>query len=243
VAAWALEGGYQQFINRLRDPATRARVVDAIRGGSSVGRFGGPGGILIRGSGKRLDEISREMGVEPAEAVVRLFEQSPRNSPIAIYFSLSEEDMKLALKQPWVSLGSDSGAVVGAMRNRGAHPRAYGTFSRVLGKYVRDEKLMTLEEAIRKMTSLAASRANLRDRGVLKEGMRADVTVFDPVAVRDVSTYEDPHHFSEGVSDVLVNGVAVLRDGKMTGKLPGRMLRDATSGTVVESEAAQGTRK
>ena len=243
VAAWALEGGYEQFINRLRDPATRARVVDAIRGGSSVGRFGGPSGILIRGSGKRLDEVARDMGVEPAEAVVRLFEESPRVSPIAIYFSLSEDDMKYALKQPWVSLGSDSGAVVGAMRDRGAHPRAYGTFSRVLGKYVREERLLTLEEAIRKMTSLAASRANLRDRGILREGMKADLVVFDPLTVRDVSTYEDPHHFSEGVSDVFVNGVAVLSGGTMTGKLPGRMLRSATSGTVVESETAQGTRK
>lgn len=243
VQAWALEGGYEQFINRLKDPPTRARVVDAVRGSASVSRFGGPAGILIRGSGKRLDEIAREMGVEPAEAVVRLFEQSPRNSPIAIYFSLSEDDMKYALKQPWVSLGSDSGAVVGPMRNRGAHPRAYGTFARVLGKYVRDEKLMTLEEAIRKMTSLAASRANLRDRGILREGLKADVAVFDPRIVRDVSTYEDPHHFSEGVSDVFVNGTAVLSGGKMTGKLPGRMLRNAIDGTVVESGTGQGTQK
>jgi N-acyl-D-aspartate/D-glutamate deacylase len=133
--------------------------------------------------------------------------------------------MKTVLVQPWVAFGSDSGAVVGEMRNSGAHPRAYATFSRVLAKYVREEKLLTLEEAVRKMTSLAASRAGLRDRGILRAGMKADIVVFDPQKVQDRSTYEDPHHFSEGVSQVIVNGKAVLRDGKMTGVLGGRVLR------------------
>ena len=135
--------------------------------------------------------------------------------------------MKTALVQPWVAFGSDSGAVVGEMRNSGAHPRAYATFSRVLSQYVREEKLLTLEEAVRKMTSLAASRAGFTDRGVIKVGMKADLAVFDPAKVRDRSTYEDPHHFSEGVSHVLVNGTSVLRDGKMTGALPGRVLRNS----------------
>lgn len=222
VPAWALEGGYEQFLARVRSGQSRARIAAALRGGRVAGA--GASTILVRGTGKRLDALAREMGVEPAEAVLRLFEASPRSSPVAIFFSLSEEDMKLALKQPWVAVGSDSGAVVGAMRNRGAHPRAYGTFSRIL-RYVREENLLPLEEAIRKFTSLAAERAFLRDRGTLAPGTKADVVVFDPETVRDVSTYEDPHHFSEGVRDVMVNGEFVLRDGKMTGKLPGRMLK------------------
>jgi N-acyl-D-aspartate/D-glutamate deacylase len=111
------------------------------------------------------------------------------------------------------------------MREAGAHPRAYGTFPRILGHYVRDVHLFTLEEAVRKMTSLAASRAHFTDRGILRAGMKADVVVFDPATIRDASTYEDPHHFSEGISDVIVNGRSVLRDGKMTGVLPGRVLR------------------
>ena len=225
VPAWALEGGYERFISRLGEPDARAKIAAALRGG----RFAGAGAstVLVRGTGKRLDALAKEQGVEPAEAALRLFEASPRSSPVAIFFSLSEEDMKLALKQPWVAVGSDSGAVVGAMRNRGAHPRAYGTFSRIL-RYVREENLMPLEEAIRKFTSLAAERAFLGDRGTLAAGMKADIVVFDPKTVRDVSTYEDPHHFSEGVRDVIVNGEFVLRDGAMTGKLPGRVLRPSS---------------
>jgi N-acyl-D-aspartate/D-glutamate deacylase len=129
------------------------------------------------------------------------------------------------MKQPWVAVGSDSGTVVGTMAQYGAHPRAYGTFPRILGHYVRDEHLFPLEEAVRKMTSLAASRAGFADRGVLTPGRRADVVVFDPQTIRDVSTYEDPHHFSEGITSMIVNGTPVLQDGKMTDKLPGRVLR------------------
>jgi N-acyl-D-amino-acid deacylase len=113
------------------------------------------------------------------------------------------------------------------MAQVGAHPRAYGTFPRILGHYVRDEHLFTLEEAVRKMTSLAASRAGFTDRGLLAPGKKADVVVFDPQVIRDVSTYEDPHHFSVGISNVIVNGTLVLRDGKMTAQLPGRVLRRA----------------
>jgi N-acyl-D-amino-acid deacylase len=223
VPAWALEGGYTPFRTRLRDQATRARVVAALREGRLAGS--GAQSITIRGNpAQRLDQLAARSGVEPAEAVVRLFESS-ETAPVAIFHSLSEEDMKVALVQPWVAFGSDSGAVVEAMRSRGAHPRAYATFSRVLSQYVREEKLLTLEEAVRKMTSLAAARAGLTDRGLLREGMKADVVVFDPARVRDVSTYDDPHHFSEGVSHVVVNGKPVLRDGAMTGVLPGRVLR------------------
>jgi N-acyl-D-amino-acid deacylase len=223
VPAWALEGGYLPFVQRLRESATRARIAGELRAGRLSN--GGASSIVVRGNpSKRLDAIAKEMNVDAAEAVLRLFEATDR-SPIAIFFSLSEEDMKTVLVQPWVAFGSDSGAVVGEMRDTGAHPRAYATFSRVLAKYVRDEKLLTLEEAIRKMTSLAASRAGLRDRGILRAGMKADVVVFDPRKVQDRSTYGDPHHFSEGMSEVIVNGKSVLRDGKMTGELPGRVLR------------------
>jgi dihydroorotase/N-acyl-D-amino-acid deacylase len=228
VPAWALDGGYLKFVERLKDPATRARIASEIRVGDGSG-------ILVRNlprapqpmlqyERKRLDAIAKAMNATPAEAALRLFEVS-NSSPIAIFFGLTEEDLQTAMKQPWVAVGSDSGAVVGAMKDVGAHPRAYGTFPRILGHYVRDVHLFPLEEAVRKMTSLAASRAGFKDRGVLKEGMKADVVVFDPAAIRDVSTYEDPHHFSEGISYVIVNGTPVLSNAKMTGALPGRVLR------------------
>jgi N-acyl-D-amino-acid deacylase len=227
VPAWALDGGYLAFVARLKDPATRARIAGALR-------IGDPNGILIRNvpgetplkmyERKRVSEIAAAMKTDPAEAVLRIFEAS-NSSPIAIYFGLREEDLQLAMKQPWTAVGSDSGAVVGAMKNVGAHPRAYGTFPRILGHYVRDVHLFSLEEAVRKMTSLAASRVPFADRGTLRPGMRADVVVFDPKTIRDVSTYEDPHHYSEGISSVIVNGVPVLMNGTMTSALPGRVLR------------------
>ena len=224
VPAWALEGGYLKLVSRVRDPATRTKIAAELREGRLRGN--GATTIAIRGNpSKRLDALAKEMGVDPAEAVLRLFESNAK-SPIAIFFSLSEDDMKIALVQPWVAFGSDSGSVPPSMRDAGAHPRAYATFSRVLAKYVREEKLLTLEEAVRKMTSLAASRAHLADRGILRAGMKADIAVFDPQRVRDVSTYEDPHHYSEGVRHVLVNGTPALRDGAMTKALPGRMLRN-----------------
>jgi dihydroorotase/N-acyl-D-amino-acid deacylase len=229
VPAWAQEKGYLAFVASLKDPAMRARVAQNLR-------IADANGILVRNlpnapadakqkfERKRLDEIAHVMNTTPQEAVLRLFELSSA-SPIAIYFGLREDDMRYALKQPWVAVGSDSGAVVGAMREAGAHPRAYGTFPRILGYYARDQHLFTLEEAVRKMTSLAASRAGFKDRGLLRMGMKADVVVFDPKTIRDVSTYEDPHHFSEGISNVLVNGTPVLRDNAMTAALPGRVLR------------------
>jgi len=231
VPAWALEKGYLPLVASLKDPATRARVAEGLRIGDANGILvrnlpNGPPEMKQRLERKRLDEIARILNTTPQEAVLRLFEMSSA-SPIAIYFGLREEDMRYALKQPWVAVGSDSGAVVGAMRDAGAHPRAYGTFPRILGYYARDQHLFTLEEAVRKMTSLAASRAGFRDRGLLRKGMKADVVVFDPKTIRDVSTYEDPHHYSEGISNVIVNGTPVLRDGQMTTALPGKVLRGA----------------
>ena len=233
VPDWALEGGYDAFRRRLADPVTRKRISAELASTSFFKRVGGADGILIRRipnpafasyERKRLTQIAREMETEPAEAALRLFEAS-ESSPTAIYFSLSEDDVKVALRQKWTAICSDSGAVVGVLRNSGAHPRAYGSFPRVLGHYVRDEALFPLEEGVRKMTSLPATIAGFRDRGVLKAGMKADLVVFDAAEIRDLSTYEDPHQFSAGISDVIVNGVAVLRNGVMTGKLPGRVLR------------------
>jgi len=229
VPAWALEKGYLAFVASLKDPATRARVAENLRIGDANGILvrnlpNGPAEMKQKLERKRLDEIARILNTTPQEAVLRMFELST-SSPIAIYFGLREDDLRYAMKQPWVAVGSDSGAVVGAMRDFGAHPRAYGTFPRILGYYARDEHLFTLEEAVRKMTSLAASRAGFKDRGLLRKGMKADVVVFDPKTIRDVSTYEDPHHFSEGISNVIVNGGIVLRDGTMTGALPGRIMR------------------
>jgi N-acyl-D-amino-acid deacylase len=228
VPASALEGGYLQFVARLKDPAARSRIAADLHVGDGsailIRNLPQAGGTLKQYERKRLDAIARSMGVAPAEAALRLFEGS-NSSPIAIFFGLSEEDLQYAMKQPWVSVGSDSGAVVGAMREVGAHPRAYGTFPRILGHYVRDVKLFTLEEAVRKMTSQAAARARLSDRGVIAAGKKADVVIFDPERIRDVSTYEDPHHFSEGIRWVIVNGVAVLAEGGMTAELPGRVLR------------------
>jgi N-acyl-D-amino-acid deacylase len=218
--AWAQEGGYAQFLSRLKDPASRKKILDEMRAGRLRGA--GASSVLVRGPNKRLDAIARDMKTDPAEAAARLFEQQT-SSPIAIFFSQSEDDMKIALKQPWVAVCSDSGAVV--TRDNGAHPRAFGTFPRILAVYVREQKLITLEEAIRKMTSLAASRAFLGDRGILRTGMKADITIFDANTIRDVSTYEDPFHFAEGVQHVIVNGTPIVRDGKMTGALPGRMLK------------------
>ncbi|MHB8999640.1 MAG: N-acyl-D-amino-acid deacylase family protein, partial [Thermoanaerobaculia bacterium] len=233
VPDWALEGGWQAFLARMKDPATRERIATESWASSFVRRERRPEDVLItrvaspemkQFEKKRLDEIARMMDVAPIEAMLRLLESNPY-SPSAIFFMMNEEDVKTALRASWVSVGADAAAVVGDAVNQGVHPRAYGTFPRIVGHYVRDEKLFSLEEAVRKITSQAASRVNLFDRGVIRVGMKADVVIFDPATIRDVATYDDPHRFSEGISDVIVNGVPVLRDGAITGALPGRVLR------------------
>jgi N-acyl-D-amino-acid deacylase len=233
---WALEGGYSAFLERLSDPAQRAQIEQAFQ--QQIDRRG-PHAIYVARVPNRddaplekkfLEDIAAQMGVDPIQALVRLF-QDDKTPPAAIFFGMSEDDVKAALRTPWVSFGSDSGAVTPAARasQSGAHPRAYGTFPRILGHYVRDEKLFSLEEAVRRMTSQAANRAHLQDRGVLRPGMRADLVVFDAATVADRATFEDPHQFAAGISDVIVNGVAVLRDGQMTQALPGRVLRGKQS--------------
>src|SRR5438132_5771575 len=229
---WALEGGYSEFQKRLQDPVQRARIAEAFRSqyakrgerGIYVARIANPS--LAEYEKKFIEQIAAEMNTTVDEALIRLFSESPQ-SPSVIFFSMSEPDVQYALKQPWVSIGSDSGSPTPQARATAApaHPRAYGTFPRVLGHYVRGEKLFTLEEAVRKMTSQAADRVQLTDRGVIRPGMKADLVVFDPMRIRDVATYEDPHHFSEGIIDVIVNGIPVLKEEQMTDALPGRVLR------------------
>lgn len=232
IPDWAMEGGYAELKKRLADPAQRTRIAEALlaqftkRGpmGIYVTRIGNP--TLVQYEKHFVDEIAAMMSTSADEAMIRLFAETT-GSPNVIFFSMKEDDVQTALKQSFVSIGSDSGAPTPAARTAGqaVHPRAYGTFPRVMGRYVRDEHLFTLEEAVRKATSQAADRTNLTDRGVLRPGMKADVVVFDAARIRDVSTYEDPHHFSEGIIDVIVNGTPVLRDGTMTNALPGRVLR------------------
>ncbi len=233
---WALEGGYAGLLARLKDPVQRKRIYDEIAGSEASGfftRVGGGDGVIVSDipnpalkhlERKRLSEIARELGVDPVEAALRLYEACS-SSPDAIYFSMNEDDMRHALRQPFVSVGADSGAVVGRRREKGVHPRGYGTFPRVIGRYARDEKLFSIEEAVRKVTSQAAGRLRLWDRGLVSPGKKADLVVFDPAEIIDRSTYEDPHQMSVGVSTVVVNGVPVLLDGALTGELPGRVLR------------------
>ncbi len=230
---WAMEGGYGEFRKRLADPDDRAKIAETLR--AQVARRGERGIYVAQifndeqqqYEKKFIGEIATMMNVTPEEALMTLFAAS-ETSPRVIFFSMNEDDVRYALKQPFVSIGSDPAHRQRRRSGRATRPciRAPTERSRASsGTTSRDEKLFTIEEAVRKMTSQAALRANLRDRGVLREGMKADLIVFDPDTVRDVSTFEDPHHFSEGISDVVVNGVPVLRDGAMTGALPGKSIR------------------
>jgi dihydroorotase/N-acyl-D-amino-acid deacylase len=233
VPTWALEGGYAAFLQRLSDPATRARIAEHVRIESIPGHTGGAAGILVSripGTGlgalekKNLEQIAAELGLDPVDALFHLFERST-SSPAGVFFKMNEEDVRTALRHPLVSFGSDSGAVPESRRTSGAHPRGYGTFPRVLGHYSRELGLLSLEEGVRKMTSLAAARAQLPDRGLVRPGMKADLVVFDPDTVADRATFEDPHRYSAGIEHVIVNGSLVLESGAMTGNLPGRPLR------------------
>jgi dihydroorotase/N-acyl-D-amino-acid deacylase len=230
---WALEGGWKEFQKRLADPEQRAKIATALKAqvekrgerGIYVGSIPNPD-LAKQFNKKFIEQIAAEMNVPPEEALIKLFAES-NSSPGVIFFSMNEADVQTALRQPWVSVGSDSGSPSAAARatQSAVHPRAYGTFPRVVGHYVRDEKLFSLEEAVRKTTSQAADRVHLADRGILRPGMKADIIVFDPATIRDAATYDAPHQFSEGVSDVIVNGVVVLRDGVVTKSLPGKVLR------------------
>jgi N-acyl-D-aspartate/D-glutamate deacylase len=176
--------------------------------------------------GKRLDAAARELGKSPAEAVLDLVAMDKAKVGVA-RFGMSEDDVKLALAQPWVAMDTDYGAmgIDGPFAAAGsAHPRAFATTARILGRYARDERLFTVEEAVRKMTSLPARRLGLQDRGLIRVGMKADLAVFDPTGVRDTATFESPMAYPEGIPYVVVNGKLVLDGGKRTRERPGRPL-------------------
>ena len=229
---WALEGGYDDFVKRLATPEDRAKIAAEFR---RQFERRGERGIYVSEifndaqtmyEKKFVEEIAAMMSMPVDEALIALF-SSNTVSPRVIYFSMHEDDVRYALRQPWISVGTDANVPSARTRreNGSVHPRAYGTFPRVLGHYSRDEKLFPLEEAVRKLTSQAALRAHIYDRGMLRPGMKADIVVFDPAVIRDLSTFEQPHQFSQGIIEVVVNGVSVLRDGALTGKLPGRSIR------------------
>jgi dihydroorotase/N-acyl-D-amino-acid deacylase len=240
VPPWAHDGGDAKLVERLKDPAVRARIRKDMETPSKDWdneweEISGPHDVMIgvvqnpglkRFQGKRLDEIATELKKDPMDTLFDLLIEDQAYTDCAV-FGMSEPDVALALQQPWVSVDNDSSGTSpeGILGEEHPHPRAYGTFPRILRKYVREEKKLTLEDAIRKFSSLPAQRMRLTDRGVLKQGMWADVVVFDPNTVRDLATFDDPNRLSEGMEYVLVNGVPVIENGKMTGALPGRVLR------------------
>ena len=242
VPAWAHDGGDAKLIERLKDPATRARIRKDMETPSKTwdnewDEISGPQDVIIgvvqnpalkNFQGKRLSEVAKIMNRDPMDALFDLLIEDKAFTGCAV-FGMSEPDVALALQQPWVSVDNDaSGASPeGILGDEHPHPRAYGTFPRILRKYVREEKKLMLEEAIRKFSALPAQRMRLTDRGVLKQGMWADVVVFDPETVRDLATYDEPNRLSEGMAYVLVNGIPVIEQGKMTGALPGKVLRGA----------------
>ena len=233
-------GGTEAFLGRLKDPATRKQIRADLENTAPAAfenfwHGAGPGGILVAGvlnpslkqyEGKYISQIAQMQNKDPLDALMDLVIADHDNTG-AIYFIIGEEDMKLALRQPWLSVGTDHSETApdGPLSEGKAHPRGYGSFPRILGKYVREQHVLTLEDAIRKFTSLPAMREKLVNRGLVKEGYFADLTLFDPNTVNDVATFENPAQQSVGIEFVLVNGVVDLEHGKPTGQLGGRPLR------------------
>jgi len=251
---WVREGGLDKMIARLRDPAQRERIrrdMDDAHATTWENQWYGAGGgdgvmlssvlnpELRKYEGMTLTQIGRAMGKDPRDAVMDLVIADKGESAV-ITSIMSEDDVKTALKDPLVGVGTDSGAQAedGPLSESKSHPRAWGSFPRILGKYVRDEHLLRLEDAIRKMTSRSAARVNILDRGILRPGMMADITIFNPATIRDVSTFDDPKHYATGVVHVFVNGRRVVADGKITTARPGRPLRSHQAGRR-SSAAAQ----
>ncbi|MCC6317118.1 MAG: D-aminoacylase [Gemmatimonadaceae bacterium] len=230
---WASENG--KLMDNLRDPTTRARILRDMTdlSGAPLCQLEGPEAYLIadfrrpefaKYEGKRLSEISADLGQPWAETIVHLITTEGRDLS-KINFTMSEDNVRAQLKFPWVVIGTDAGGVDPDSTKAVVHPRAYGTYPRILGRYVREQKLLTLEDAVRRMTSAVASRLSLRDRGLLREGMKADLVIFDDATIMDLATPERPHQVSRGVEQVWVNGVRVLRNGQHTGARPGVALR------------------
>ncbi len=236
---WAQEGGYEAWVDRLRDPATRARVLREMSTptdewenlylaagaeGTSLVGFKNPD--LRSLTGKTLAEAAEIRGTSPDETAIDLVIEDGSRVQV-VYFLMSEENVRRQIGLPWVSFCSDAGSMAaeGVFLRSSTHPRAYGNFARVLGTYVRDEALIPLGEAIRRLAALPAENLKIRDRGRLQTGYFADVVVFDPATIRDHATYADPHQYATGMRHVWVNGVRVLQDGEHTGATPGRVVR------------------
>jgi N-acyl-D-aspartate/D-glutamate deacylase len=234
---WTLDGGFDDLIKRLKDPETRKKIANEVNTPTDKWEnlflaAGSPDRIVLVGfksdklkplTGKTLADIAKLRGTDPADTIMDLIVED--GSQIGtIYFLMSEENIKKQFKQPWVSLGSDAASMApeGIFLKSSTHPRAYGNFARFLGKYVRDEKIMSLSEGIRRLTGLPATNLGLDGRGFIKIGMFADVVIFDPAAITDKATFEKPHQYSVGVRDVFVNGTQVLKNGEHTGAKPGR---------------------
>ncbi len=242
VPAWAHDGGDAKLIERLKDPATRARIRKDMETPSKDwdnewDEISGPQDVMIsvvqnpafkQFQGKRLTDVAKAWNKDPMDTLFDLLIEDKAFTECAV-FGMSEPDVALALQQPWMSIDNDSSGTSpdGILGEEHPHPRAYGTFPRILRKYVREEKKLTLEDAIRKFSALPAQRMRFADRGVLRAGMWADVAIFDPETIRDLATFDNPNQLSQGMEFVLVNGVPVIENGKMTGALPGKVLRGA----------------
>jgi N-acyl-D-amino-acid deacylase len=226
---WVREGGPTAMLARLKDPAVRGRVVAEMQGGTrdwtTVQPVGFANPALRRYVGKRLPEIAALRGKGVEETAVDLIVED-NSSVTTIFHSISEENLRKILARPWVSFGSDAAAIATEppFTDKEVHPRTYGNFARLLGRYVRDENALGLAEAVRRLTSLPADNLRIVDRGRLKSGFFADLAIFDPVRIADRATYERPHQYAVGMRHVFVNGVQVLRDGEHTGAKPGRFV-------------------
>lgn len=244
MPTWVQAGGLEAWIERLKDPATRARVAAEMQkpGSDWENLYIGAGAdkMILTGfkseklkplTGKTLAEVAAMRGKSPEETAMDLVVEDGSRVG-TVYFLMSEDNVRKQVQLPWMSFGSDaaSQSAEGVFLKSGSHPRTYGNFARLLGRYVRDEKLISLEEAVHRLTTMPATNLGIKERGALKPGYYADVVVFDPATIADRATFEAPHRYSVGVRDVFVNGVAALKDGEPTGATPGRAVRGAGYG-------------
>jgi len=235
IPKWSHEGGFDKFLERLKDPELRRKIVEET--GAVLDDRGGPEKAVLTHyppnreyEGKTLKEISAMKSKDPVDTMLDLIVASKGETPV-VNFNMQDEDVEAVMRHRAVMFGTDgySLAPYGILGRGKPHPRSYGTYPRVLRRYVRDKRLLTIEEAIRKMTSLPAQKLGLQDRGLIKEGMFADIVVFNPETVEDKAAFTDPHQYPDGIEYVIVNGTIVVEKGKHTGTLPGRVLRKGKS--------------
>jgi N-acyl-D-amino-acid deacylase len=235
---WVQEGGYKAWAGRLKEPATRKRVMRDMttptNDWENLFLAAGAEGTLLVGfktdplkplAGKTLAQVAKERGTSAEETAIDLVIEDGSRVQV-VYFLMSEDNVRRQIALPWMTFGSDAGSLApeGVFIKSSTHPRAYGNFARLLGRYTRDEKILTLQEAIRRLTSQPAGNLGIQKRGALAPGHFADVIVFDPARIRDHATFEKPHQYSTGMVHVFVNGVQVLKNGEHTGAMPGRVV-------------------